>query len=325
MVKMDFSEHWIKLLMLCVKTVSYSILINRSKTTIFFNKATCEETKNHIKTALGVPEIVQYERVFKLRFFPDCSILEATNSTSGSHAWRSILKGRDVLLQGARWRVGSGESISVWNDAWLLSLDHPKILSQVVPGFEDAKVSNLINPISRRWEVDLIRGLFPPEEAEVILSIPLSNLPMKDKCPKIAEVWDDIQGFEFRQLLNFQSFKDLVAFVHTKVKNLELMAMVMWTVWHRRNQIKVSSQDFPASQVLPQAKQALTDFKHLNASLPPQQDASGNPLARTHWSPPPRDCFKVNFDGASFSDLGKAGLGVVIRDCNGRVVASLLE
>ena len=122
-----------------------------------------------------------FSRFFKPRFFLDCSILEATDSTSGSHAWQSILKGRDVLLQGARWRVGSGESISVWNDAWLPSTNHPKILSQVVPRFEDAKVSDLINPISRRWEVDLIRGLFLPEEVELILSIPLSHRPTEDK------------------------------------------------------------------------------------------------------------------------------------------------
>ena len=70
-----------------------------------------------------------FYRVFKPRFFPDCSVLEATDSTLGSHAQRSILKGRDVLLQGARWRVGSGESISIWNDAQLPSIDHPKILT----------------------------------------------------------------------------------------------------------------------------------------------------------------------------------------------------
>lgn len=244
----------------------------------------------------------------------------------------------------ARWRVGSGESISVWNDAWLPSTNNPKILSQVVPGFEDAKVSDLINLISRRWEVDLIHGLFLPEEVELILSIPLSYHPTEDKvispynssgaysvksgtkflanennistprvdqmhddgmwkriwslfipnkvrnflwcachnaipvkqnlvrrkiitedtceqcnlnsetvchalweCPKSAEVWEEIQGFEFRQLHNFQSFKDLIAFVHAEGKNLELMAMVVWTVWHRRNQIRVRSRDFPVS------------------------------------------------------------------------------
>lgn len=145
------------------------------------------------------------------------------------------------------------------------------------------------------------------------------------ECPKIAEVWEAIQGFEFRQLHNFQSFKDLVVFVHGEGKNLELMAMVLWTVWHRRNQIRVGSRDFSVSQVILQAMQALTDFKSLNASLPPQRMASGNSQAWSQWSPPPRECFKINFDGATFPDLGKAGLGVVIRNCTGNVVASLLE
>ena len=40
--------------------------------------------------------------IFKARFFPNYSIMEATDFNSGSYAWRSILKGRDVLIRGAR-------------------------------------------------------------------------------------------------------------------------------------------------------------------------------------------------------------------------------
>ena len=54
-----------------------------------------------------------FYNVFKAKFFPYCTIMEASNSTSGSYAWHSILKGRDVLSKGARWRVGSGDSIGV--------------------------------------------------------------------------------------------------------------------------------------------------------------------------------------------------------------------
>ena len=55
--------------------------------------------------------------------------MEATDSALASYAWHSILKGRDVLLKGAKWRVVCGKSISVWLDAWLPPLDHPRILS----------------------------------------------------------------------------------------------------------------------------------------------------------------------------------------------------
>ena len=41
-------------------------------------------------------------RVFKPRFFPNGTILEVPQSQTGSYAWRSLLKGRDVLMEGLR-------------------------------------------------------------------------------------------------------------------------------------------------------------------------------------------------------------------------------
>ena len=54
-----------------------------------------------------------FYKVFKARYFPNTSILEAHDSRLGSYAWRSILRGRDVILSGARWRVGNGQKIEI--------------------------------------------------------------------------------------------------------------------------------------------------------------------------------------------------------------------
>ena len=54
-----------------------------------------------------------FYRVFKSKFFPNCSIMEAKEGHGGLYAWRSILVGREVIRRGAKWRVGNGESIKL--------------------------------------------------------------------------------------------------------------------------------------------------------------------------------------------------------------------
>lgn len=48
------------------------------------------------------------------------------------------------------------------------------------------------------------------------------------------------------------------------------------------------------------------------------------PKQPIHWSIPPRSSFKVNVDGATSTEgIGNSGVGVVIRDEEGRVLAAL--
>ena len=56
----------------------------------------------HNKTSL-------YYKVFKARFFPNSLLMEAVNSRMGSYAWKSILRGRDIIqrggiMEGRKWR-----------------------------------------------------------------------------------------------------------------------------------------------------------------------------------------------------------------------------
>ena len=126
-------------------------------------------------------------RVFKSKIFPACSFMEAPDNSSGSYAWHSILKGREVLWRGARWRVGNGESIKIWDYPWLSSLEHPRILSPIINGLQEAMVDCLINPTSRSWDRGVLFGYFAPMEANLILKIPVSLTNVEDKL-----IWPNV-------------------------------------------------------------------------------------------------------------------------------------
>ena len=52
---------------------------------------------------------------------------------------------------------------------------------------------------------------------------------------------------------------------------------------------------------------------------------AARPKEKLKWVPPPQGWFKANVDGAIFKETNKAGIGVVVRDSQGWVLATLLE
>ena len=85
------------------------------------------------------------ERVFKRRYYPRTTFLEATVGYQPSYAWRSIISAKEVVEKGARWRIGNGTKVKIWKDSWLPRKSDFKVRS-LVQGFEDsALVSELID------------------------------------------------------------------------------------------------------------------------------------------------------------------------------------
>ena len=106
--------------------------------------------------------------------------MEVVDLRMGSYAWKSIIRGRDIIQRGARWRVGNGEKINIWQQRWL-PRKHPPCLSiYPIQDFENSTVSCLIDQSTRQWRADLVDGLFNEEDVELVKSVPLSHVEAED-------------------------------------------------------------------------------------------------------------------------------------------------
>ncbi|KAK3212721.1 hypothetical protein Dsin_017427 [Dipteronia sinensis] len=102
----------------------------------------------------------------------------AEHCAAGLYVWQSLPWGRELLEAGSRWRIGTRSSVSIYTDKWIPRPHSFMTQSQPVLGI-DAIVRYLISP-SGTWNVPLIRASFPPDEAEVILSLPFGSTQTED-------------------------------------------------------------------------------------------------------------------------------------------------
>ena len=96
-----------------------------------------------------------FYRVYKSRYFPECSFMDAVLGSNPSYVWRSLLAARDVLKEGAYWRVGDGRHIGVLTHHWLPH--RPRFLGKERP---DLRVCKLIDSTTKQWDWEKIFDLF---------------------------------------------------------------------------------------------------------------------------------------------------------------------
>ena len=116
------------------------------------------------------------------------------------------------------------------------------------------------------------------------------------------------------------SFVDLVGCILVENREPDLFAMVVWAVWKRRNELRVGKGGEYLINLVQQAWTRLQDFLlHNSAATAPMG------RAQSQWQPPAHQQYKINFDGALFTAKNQAGIGEVIRDSMGQVMASLAQ
>ncbi|KAK2646619.1 hypothetical protein Ddye_021814 [Dipteronia dyeriana] len=157
MRRMGFSNRWINLILNCITTISYTIQINGN-------------LHGNIKPSRGLR---QGDPLLPLPLLDLCGRAFYFNSESSRVRYSYWIQGRDILKEGMQRRVGNGKSIRIYTDKWLprpskfMSVSQPNLGS-------DETVDKLISPLGR-WNSELIKNNFLPDDAKCILQIPIGS------------------------------------------------------------------------------------------------------------------------------------------------------
>ncbi|TXG66206.1 hypothetical protein EZV62_007481 [Acer yangbiense] len=126
------------------------------------------------------------------------------------------------------------------------------------------------------------------------------------------------------QVADSVSFLDFAILYNERVKSpyFELLCVLCWCVWHRRNQSIHGSLAFPVSKIFEWGLAFLHDF--CEASRSKLKGQTGSNVVPC-WQALQLGAFKINTDAALHSSDKVSGIGVVIQDNDAHVRASLCQ
>ena len=181
-------------------------------------------------------------RVFKVWFFPKCSILKAKDSPMGSYAWKSIIGARDVIRKGMVWCIGTGDSVRLKADKWLPGPTNRSVISPLPQIPEDSKVSMLIEQDRAEWKSELVQQLFLPHEAEIILGIPL-----RIRCPVDRIIWAHTLSGMFTTSSAYKLLVSCESVSNAGTSNLDIQKKFWKSIWQLRVPHKIKHFAWRAS------------------------------------------------------------------------------
>ncbi|XP_065634478.1 uncharacterized protein LOC136069648 [Quercus suber] len=98
------------------------------------------------------------------------------------------------------------------------------------------------------------------------------------------------------------------------------MVTIAWSIWANRNEVRHGGTKKTAEALVKWSAQYLAEYRSANISTESVRRSQD-----VRWSPPPTASYKINVDGAVFKTQKSAGVGVIIRDEQGLVVAALSQ
>ena len=145
-------------------------------------------------------------------------------------------------------------------------------------------------------------------------------------CPRAKTIWSCAGFFESVSALHFDSFMELawrMIMVDRCDENATaLMVTIAWRLWRNRNEICNGGKWLTEMELCRDASMWPLEFQEATISALLWMS---DPILQQSWLLPSDPLYKVNVDGAVFNARNESGVGAIVRDANGLVVAALTK
>lgn len=176
-------------------------------------------------------------RLLKARYFPNSGLMDAQLGHLPSYAWRSLLRGRDLLEKGTRWHVGNGTNISVFGNRWLPRPSSFKPIGNPLGFDTNLRVSDLIDWSAGGWDVDCVKEVFLPLDAEIVL-----QMRLRDPTTEDIILWHHTKNGEFSVKNAYHMWMEEVSANTTAGSSDHSRTTLLWRkVWGIRVQPRVKN------------------------------------------------------------------------------------
>ncbi|XP_062007430.1 uncharacterized protein LOC133724663 [Rosa rugosa] len=191
------------------------------------------------------------------------SLSNFNSAMLAKQAWR-VINNPSSLIARSYWQVGGGTSVNIWSTAWVSELPGGKPVSNSLAMEEVTMVGELLSSTGV-WNEGLIRRLFPSEEAEAILRIPLSLRVVSDRL-----IWKLERNGQFSVRLSLNDLGELFCW--------------LWSIWRERNSQAWEDKTSRACDVIIKSVSRLEEFRFHNSK--PQNNSTRRGRVAT-WAAPP--------------------------------------
>ncbi|KAK9988033.1 hypothetical protein SO802_028272 [Lithocarpus litseifolius] len=141
-------------------------------------------------------------------------------------------------------------------------------------------------------------------------------------CAAVQDVWAGSIAKLQKGVTDFSDFMQLMEHLvdRLSIEEMELFWVQCWLIWNQRNCVLYGGQLKHLTSLNKRAEEFLEEFKHAQVSLDGRLREQRIDDA---WQPPPPMEYKLNFDAAIFSGQEKSGIGAIIRNDKGEVMAGM--